>query len=138
MNNEELGLARHNFKDFPSTQRWQICFVSTKVWKLPRSQLKDDRFLLFPQKFWNHPEVKSGDIVSYNFSVLNDDSSNQTHEVVNSTSVGSDQVLIASNEKVLLQNYKCSCSDRRRNYSYGKGFIRYCSETDWLSIVLAN
>ena len=47
--------------------------------------------------------IKSGDIVSYNFSILTDDSSNQTHEVVNSTSVGSDQVLIASNEKVLLQ-----------------------------------
>ena len=47
--------------------------------------------------------MKSGDVVSDNVSILTDDSSNKPSEVVNFTSVGSDQILIASGENVLLQ-----------------------------------
>ena len=83
----------YTFKDCPTTQR-QSCHCCENQGHHNRA--------ICPQKFGNQSEVKSGDVVSDNVSILTDDSSNQTHEVVNSTSVGSDQVLIASNEKVLL------------------------------------
>ena len=56
-----------------------------------------------PQKFGNQPEVKSGDVISENVSILTDDSSNQPPEVANSTGVCSDPILIPSGEKGLLQ-----------------------------------
>ena len=84
----------HTFKDCPSTQR-QSCHYCGKRGHHNR--------VICPQKFGNQPEVKSGDVVSDNVSILTDDSSNQPSEVVNSTSVGSDQILITSGEKVLLQ-----------------------------------
>ena len=56
-----------------------------------------------PQKFGNQLEGTSKNADSDNVNPVTDDSSNQPSEVVNSTSIGSDQILIASGEKVLLQ-----------------------------------
>ena len=86
--------VEHTFKDCPSNQR-QSCYYCRKQGHHNRA--------ICPQKFGNQSEVKSGDVVSDNVSILTDDSSNQPPEVVNSTSVGSDQILITSVEKVLLQ-----------------------------------
>ena len=84
----------HTFRDCPSTQR-QSCHYCEKRGHHNRA--------ICPQKFGNQLEGTSKDADSDNVNPVIDDSSNQPSEVVNSTSIGSDQILIASGEKVLLQ-----------------------------------
>ena len=56
-----------------------------------------------PKRFGNQAEDNPKVTVPDNISVATDDSNNPPLEVINSTTVGSDQVLIASGERVLLQ-----------------------------------
>ena len=84
----------HTFRDCPSTQR-QSCHYCERRGHHNRA--------ICPQKFGNQLEGTFKDADSDNVNPVTNDSSNQPSEVVNSTSIGSDQILIASGEKVLLQ-----------------------------------
>ena len=53
-------------------------------------------------------EVAQKDAVSDTVATSTDNSNNQPSEIINSTSIASDQILIASGEKVLLQTANVS------------------------------
>ena len=84
----------HTFRDCPSTQR-QKCHYCERRGHHNRA--------ICPNRFGNQAEDNPKVTVPDNISVATDDSNNQPLEVINSTTVGSDQVLIASGERVLLQ-----------------------------------
>ena len=84
----------HTFRDCPLTQR-QSCHYCERRGHHNRA--------ICPKRIENEVEDNPKDTAPDNVSAATDDSNNQPLEVINSTTVGSDQVLIASGEKVLLQ-----------------------------------
>ena len=92
--------AGHTFKDCLSIQRYS-CHYCGKRGHHNRA--------VCPQKFGGQSvEVAQNDAVSDTVAISTDNSNNQPSEIINSTSIASDQVLVASGEKVLLQTANVS------------------------------